>query len=163
MRSTSGNNPIYLEVIVPTGLSILGPSDTFESCANNYGISFSSSKHIFDLFLNAINYNETCRAIMIIFPRGEDELRDLAQQWMNVSTCAQGLFWGYIGALDGWFPWMEMPRGVLNQADYFSGHYKSYGLNIQAMCDPDLLFAMLQLQQALERLMMYMHSIVAWG
>jgi hypothetical protein len=27
MRSTSGNNPIYPEVIVPTGLRILGPSD----------------------------------------------------------------------------------------------------------------------------------------
>ncbi len=27
IRSTSGNNPIYLEVIVPTGLRILGPSD----------------------------------------------------------------------------------------------------------------------------------------
>jgi hypothetical protein len=78
--------------------------------------------------------------MMINFSRGEDELRDLAQRWMNVSTCAKGLFWGYIGALDGWFPWTEMPRGVLNQADYFSVHYKSYGLNIQAMCDPDLLF-----------------------
>jgi hypothetical protein len=85
MRSTSGNNPIYLEVIVPTGLSILGPSDTFESCANNYGISVSSSKRVFDLFLNAIDYNETCRAMMIIFPRGEDELRDLAQ--LAVDEC----------------------------------------------------------------------------
>jgi hypothetical protein len=32
-----------------------------------------------------------------------------------------------------------MPRGVPNQADYFSGHYKAYGLNIQAMCGTDLL------------------------
>jgi hypothetical protein len=55
-------------------------------------------------------------------------------------TCPQGLYWGHIGAIDGWFPWIEKPRGVSNQADYFSGHYKAYGLNIQAMCDPDLLF-----------------------
>ena len=33
-----------------------------------------------------------------------------------------------------------MPRGVSNQADYFSGHYQAYGLNIQAMCDPNLVF-----------------------
>jgi len=33
-----------------------------------------------------------------------------------------------------------MPRGVSNQADYFSRHYVAYGLNIQAMCDPDLVF-----------------------
>jgi hypothetical protein len=31
-------------------------------------------------------------------------------------------------------------RGVSNQADYYSGHYQAYGLNIQAMCDPDLVF-----------------------
>jgi hypothetical protein len=51
---------------------------------------------VLDLFLNAIEYNETCGAMMINFPRGEDELRDLAQRWMNVSTCPQGLFWGHI-------------------------------------------------------------------
>jgi len=50
------------------------------------------------------------------------------------------LYWGHIGAIDGWFPRTEMPRGVSNQADYFSGHYAAYGLNIQAMCDPDLVF-----------------------
>ena len=47
---------------------------------------------------------------------------------------------GHIGALDGWIPRMEKPRGVSNTADYFSGHYQMYGLNIQAMCDPDLIF-----------------------
>ena len=76
--------------------------------------------------------------MMIKLPRGEDELRDLAQRWLDVSTCPQQLFWGHIGAIDGWFPRTEMPRGVSNQADYFSGHYQAYGLNIQAMCDPDL-------------------------
>ena len=39
LRSTSGNEPIYPEVIVGIGVMILGPSDTFESCANNYGLS----------------------------------------------------------------------------------------------------------------------------
>jgi hypothetical protein len=105
-------------VIVAIFLRILGPPDTFESFANNYGISVSSSKRIFDyMFLNAIDYNETCRAMMIKFPQGEDELRDLAERWMDVSTCPQGLYWGHIGAIDGWFPWTEKPRGVLNQAD----------------------------------------------
>ncbi len=35
LRSTSGNEPIYPEMIVAIGLRILGPSDTKESCANN--------------------------------------------------------------------------------------------------------------------------------
>ena len=33
-----------------------------------------------------------------------------------------------------------MPGDVTNQTDYFSGHYQCYGLNIQAMCDPNLIF-----------------------
>ncbi len=33
-----------------------------------------------------------------------------------------------------------MPCGVSNQANYFSGYYVAYGLNIQAMCDTDLVF-----------------------
>ena len=140
MRSTSGNEPIYPEVIVAISLRILGPSDTFESCADNYGMSVPSVKRVFDLFLNAIDFNETCRAMRIELPQGEEKLRDLAQRWLDVSTCPQGLYWGHIGAIDGWFPRTEMPRGVSNQADYFSGHYVAYGLNIQAMCDPDLLF-----------------------
>ena len=140
MRSTSGNEPIYPEVIVAISLRILGPSDTFESCANNYGMSVPLAKRVFDLFLNAIDFNETCRAMRIELPQGEEKLRDLAQRWLDVSTCPQGLYWGHIGAIDGWFPRTEMPCGVSNQADYFSGHYVAYGLNIQAMCDPDLLF-----------------------
>jgi hypothetical protein len=51
MRSTSGNKPIYHEVIVAFGLRILGPSDTFESCADNYGLSVPLAKRVFDLFL----------------------------------------------------------------------------------------------------------------
>jgi len=44
MRSTSGNEPIYPEVIVAIGLRILGPSETFESCADNYVLSVPSVK-----------------------------------------------------------------------------------------------------------------------
>ena len=28
---------------------------------------------------------------------------------------------------------MAMPKDVSNQSDYFSGHYKCYGLNVQAV------------------------------
>ena len=44
------------------------------------------------------------------------------------------------GTMDGWFPRTEMPGNQVNQTDYFSGHYQAFGLNVQAMCDPDLLF-----------------------
>jgi hypothetical protein len=101
LSSTSGNKPIYPEVIIGIGLRILGPSDTFESCANNYGLSVPLVRQVFDLFLNAINFNETCHAMRMELPQGEEKLRDLAQQWLDVSTCPQGLYWGHIGAIDG--------------------------------------------------------------
>jgi hypothetical protein len=47
---------------------------------------------------------------------------------------------GHIGAIDGWFPCTEMPKDQPNQMDYYSCHYQAYGLNVQAMCDADLIF-----------------------
>ena len=67
-------------------------------------------------------------------------LRELAQKWSDVSTA--DLFKYNLGCLE-WLPWTDMPKDVPpNQTDYFSGqqHYQCYGLNVQAMCDPDLLF-----------------------
>ena len=55
-----------------------------------------------------------------------------------------------------------MPCGVSNQDDYFSGHYVAYGLNIQAMCDPDLIFMYVAVAGP-EKLMIYVHSLVVWG
>jgi hypothetical protein len=54
MNSTSGNEPIFPEMIVSISLRILGPSDTFESCADNYGMSVPLVKRVFDLFCNSL-------------------------------------------------------------------------------------------------------------
>jgi hypothetical protein len=78
LRSTSGNKPIYPVMIIEIGLWILGPSDTTGSCADNYSLLVPSVKCVFDLFLNAIDYNKMCRAMKIEFPWGEDAMRDLA-------------------------------------------------------------------------------------
>jgi hypothetical protein len=86
LRSTSGNEPFYPQMIVAIRLRILGPSDTMESCADNYGLSVASVKRVFDLFLNAIDYKKTCCAMRIELPWGEDALRDLAQRWLDVLT-----------------------------------------------------------------------------
>jgi hypothetical protein len=42
LSSTSGNEPIYPEMIVALGLQNLGPSGTIGSCADNYGLLVSS-------------------------------------------------------------------------------------------------------------------------
>jgi hypothetical protein len=127
-------------VIVACGLRFLGCDDTYQSLADIYGISVSSAKRVINMFLNAIDYNNTFEPMQLRLPREDSELEGLAQCWSDVLTCPFGLMHGHLGAIDGWFPRTEMPRDQTNQADYFSGHYQAYGLNVQAMCDPDLIF-----------------------
>ena len=137
---TSGNEPIFPEVNVAVGLRFLGRGDTHTSLADAYGMSDASAYRVIEMFLNAVDYNESCRAMQVRLPRGIDELNELPQRWRDVSTCPISMLNGHIGAMDGWFPRTEMPGDQVNQTDYFSGHYQAYGLNVQAMCDPDLLF-----------------------
>ena len=140
INSTSGNDPIYPEVIVAVGLQFLGCGDTHSSLADTYGMSDASAYRVVEMFLDAVDYNDSCQEMQVRLPRTADELNDIAQRWRDVSTCPINMLNGHIGAMDGWFPRTEMPFDQVNQADYFSGHYQAYGLNVQAMCDADLLF-----------------------
>ena len=88
--------------------------------------------------LNAID-RTNFEPLQIRLPQSTEDLNSLAEKWSSIST-SFGLFDGHLGALDGWLPHTERPCGVTNQADYFSGHYQCFGLNVQALCDPDLLF-----------------------
>ena len=92
------------------------------------------------MFIDAVNFNSTCRELRVCLPDTSniDELHELAGKWQEVSTTF-GLLNGFLGAMDGWLPRTKRPSGVDNPADYFSGHYQCYGLNVQAMCDPDLI------------------------
>ncbi len=69
-----------------------------------------------------------------------NKLNDLAQHWHDVLTCSINMLNRHIGAMDGGFPCTEMPGDQVNQADYYSGHYQAYGLNVQAFFDLNLLF-----------------------
>ena len=40
--------------------------------------------------------------------------------------------------IDGWLCPTEIICDVPNSTDYMSGHYQRCGLNVQAMCDPNL-------------------------
>ena len=44
---------------------------------------------------------------------------------------------GCVGAIDGFFQQIQCPssRDTYNSNAYYSGHYKSHGLNCQAVCD----------------------------
>jgi hypothetical protein len=103
-------------------------------------MSDASAYRIVDMFLDAVDYNKSCKALRIELPRSDSELNEVAQCWCDVSTCPINMLNGHIGAIDGWFVQTEMPNDQTYQADYHSGHYQLYGLNVQAICNPDLLF-----------------------
>jgi hypothetical protein len=93
------------------------------------------------MFVDAINFNDMCRELKVSLPnpKNADELHEIAMKWQEIST-AFGLLNGFLSAIDGWLPHTKRSSGVDNPANYFSGHYQCYGLNVQAMCDPNLLF-----------------------
>ena len=139
--STGGNEPIYPDNIMAMGLRFCSGPSTIPDIVDVYGISTASAKRCVNMFLDAIDYNTDCEELQVQLPNATDldALNDLAGRWSDIST-AFGLFKCNLGAIDGWLPRTEMPRDVSNQVDYFSGHYHCYGLNVQAMCDPDLSF-----------------------
>ena len=142
MNSTRGVvEPISAELVARCGIDRIAHGASELVLQDLYGISLSSTKRVIELFLNAVDSNTTCPELQVHLPDPTiiAELDDMAKRWSNTST-AHRLFDGFLGALDGWLPRTEKPRGVTNQTDYFSGHYQCFGLNVQAMCDPDLVF-----------------------
>ena len=89
------------------------------------------------MFFDAIDFNTEIPELQITLP-SYDELPRVSEEWSDIST-AFDLFKHNVGAVDGWLPFITSPS-VPNQADYFSGHYQTHGLNVQAMCRPDLTF-----------------------
>ena len=140
-NNKEGNGPIYPEIIMSCGLRYVGLGDSPATLADLHGISEPSSKRAINMFLDAVDCNEDLPELQITLPNPTDTaaLNDLSHRWNSVST-AYNLFPHHLGALDGWLPRTEKPRDVTNKSDYFSGHYQCYGLNVQAMCDPDLVF-----------------------
>ena len=144
MSSTQGQSPIFPELVMACGLRFLGLDSKIADIADLYGMSILSCKRVIDMFLDAIDHNSQCRELQIELPdpSNKNDLDNLAGKWSRVSS-AYNLMNGFIGAIDGWLPRTEMPYDVPNQVDYFSGHYQCYGLNVQAICDPDLIFLFL--------------------
>ena len=100
-----------------------------------------SAKRAITMFLDAIDHNAICPQLQLELPDPTDirAFNRLMWRWQQCST-AGNIFEGFLGPVDGWLPRTEAPKDVPNQADYYSGHYQCYGLNCQALCDPDLIF-----------------------
>ena len=134
-RSTGGVDPIYPEMIVATGLRFFG-GEKLKSLSDIYHYSLDSGRRVVRKFVDAVL---NCEKLAINLPTTEVQLLGLAQGFSNVSG-ARGIFYGVIAAIDGWLCTIEKPRIVPNPGDFYSGLYKRYGLNVQAMCDANLRF-----------------------
>lgn len=62
-------------------------------------------------------------------------MEELAKSFKAIQT--QNIFSGCVGAIDGWLCRIETPRksDQINTKQFFSGHYRAFGINVQAMCD----------------------------
>ena len=68
-------------------------------------------------------------------PTSLSDMHNAANSFRELSL--DGQLNGCIGALDGWLCRIKVPSAsdAMNVASYFSGHYQSYGVNVQATCD----------------------------
>ena len=73
-------------------------------------------------------------------PETPDQWNDIKDGFLQKSS--HGLMNGCVGALDGFFQKCNAPskKEISNVISFYSGHYESYGLNCQALCDAKLCF-----------------------
>ena len=134
--STGGIEPIDVNIIVACGLRWLG-GESHKTNADAFHISIPSSKRVVRQFIEAVIQ---CPALAITKPT-HDELEDLAAQTTKKSSC-DGCFHGCVLMVDGFLSPRNKPSDneVTNPADYYSGHKKTFGVNVQAVCDHTLRF-----------------------
>jgi hypothetical protein len=101
------------------------------------GISVSS---IFRVIWKTIKALVACPEIAIKFPKSADELMAAALEFENVST--GGCISNCVTVIDGYHLEIQTPpkKYAKNVQSFFSGHYQSHGVNIQAACDSNCRF-----------------------
>jgi hypothetical protein len=104
----------YLDVIIHTGISWT----LFYSCV-----------------YKGINAICRCQELQLKMPMSLSDMHYATNSFKELSL--DGQLNGCIGALDGWLCRIKVPSAsyTMNVASYFSGHYQSYGVNVQATCD----------------------------
>ena len=110
------------------------------------------------MFLDAVEYDDTLRILM---PTTDNQLKTCADAWNSLSG-AFGVYYGVVGAIDGWLACIEKPT-VSNDTHYFSGHYQQFDMNIQAVCDANLRDLSTSLLLLLDEPMMLEYSVITWS
>ena len=98
----------------------------------NMGVSKSTFYNIIDQCMIDI---VTCDELAYHFPSSMEEISNAVSDW---DECSEGyVITGCVGCADGFLLKINTPskNKTPNGKDYFSGHYKCHGINIQASCD----------------------------
>ena len=129
--------PVPMHTIVAIGLQYLTGSKYQDLC-DVHCVSSTEVYNCVDCFLDAVLL---CESISINLPSTPNEWEQVRQSFASKSYSR--LFNHCVGAIDGFFQPTIVPsksETCGNQRAYFSGHYKSPGLNCQAICDGQIQF-----------------------
>jgi hypothetical protein len=99
-------------------------------------ISLPSFYRVLGKTLEAINSVPELAFALPRPPSGHpDEVQSLADSFS--CKASKPVFQGCVGAIDGWLVNIRCParKSEQNIRSFFSGQYKCFGLNVQAMCD----------------------------
>jgi hypothetical protein len=101
-------------------------------------VSISKSS-FYRLVWHTIDCINRISALEVKLP-SRDQLNSIQEGFKRIST--DGVMNGCVRALDGYLLRITAPsfRECRNVTAYFSGHYCTYGVNVQAMCDTDCHF-----------------------
>ena len=104
------------------------------------GISVPSLYRVIWKCIDAIN---ACDELAISFPTTVDEVKEAARGFETIST--QRCIWNCVSVIDGYLLRTQTPskKEVNNVRSFFSGHYQTHGLNIQAACEHHCRFTFL--------------------
>jgi len=128
----AGSEPISTEIMLHCTIRYLAGGSYHDIRAT----AFISRPSFFRLVWHTIDVINSCDTLNMDLPRLH-ELDQLCSGFYQILT--DGVMDGCVGALDGYHMRITAPshRECGNVSAYFSGHYCTYGLNVQAVCDAD--------------------------
>lgn len=138
----SGFEPICCEVMLHCAIRYLAGGSYHDIRATAH----ISKPSFFRLLWHTIDAITSCPALAVELPEPTaGGLSLLRAGFRGISYC--GVMDGCVGALDGYLMRITAPSHAEcgNVTAYFSGHYCTYGVNIQAMCDADCRFTFFSL------------------
>ena len=132
-RSSTPISPI---IIIGIDIRYLA-GDKLSDIRHVFGVSVAEAYNCIECVIESSLH---CDCMKITLPQHPEEWDAVSSGFAKVSR--DELFGGCVGVVDGFFQAITCPpvSEVSNQTSYYSGHYKNFGLNCQAVCTHNLTF-----------------------